>query len=60
VLSLAGSHATLMLLWPICEARRLPGADGGCVSRTAVTAGVITTTSADAGERLPAASRALT
>ena len=58
-MSLAGSQATLRLLWPIWVARRLPGAEGGWVSRTAAKGGVSTTSSADAGERLPAASRAL-
>jgi hypothetical protein len=56
----AGSQLRLRLLALICVVRRLPGAVGACVSRAVTKGGTLITSSPDAGDRFPAASRAFT
>jgi hypothetical protein len=56
----AGNQLRLKLVALVCVTRKLPGAVGACVSRAVDSGGTLTTSSIEAGDRFPAASRAFT
>ena len=60
VSSVAGNQLRLKLVALVCVTRKLPGAVGACVSRAVDSGGTLTTSSIEAGDRFPAASRAFT